>query len=139
MKKNHTKYQETWYVLNRLTHMTSDEMVADVVVPRDSPWFCGHFPEDPVLPGIAQLGIVFDMITYQKQFRLVNMKRVRFKKIIRPDDILKISLSSVPISEREDVSENNKENPLRSCSFKIMTEGEIACSGIFIIIEEKKE
>ncbi len=110
-------------MLNNINHISENKISADAVVPQDSPWFCGHFPGDPVLPGIAQLGIIFDIIEHLRDFRLTGIKRVRFKKIIRPDDILNI---------RAVISEEK----FLSCSFKIMVKEEIACSGIFII-EEK--
>jgi len=113
----------TWYLLNNINHISENEISVDVIVPQDSPWFCGHFPGDPVLPGIAQLGIAFDIAEQLRNVKLTGIKRVRFKKLIRPDDILNIK---AVISEEKSLS----------CSFKIMVKEEIACSGIFII-EEK--
>jgi len=34
--------------------MTEDGMVARVTTDSGSPWFTGHFPGDPILPGIAK-------------------------------------------------------------------------------------
>ncbi len=51
-----------WYVLKELTQSDKNEITADIHVPPDSPWFCGHFPGEPILPGVAQLGMVIDAI-----------------------------------------------------------------------------
>jgi 3-hydroxymyristoyl/3-hydroxydecanoyl-(acyl carrier protein) dehydratase len=45
--------------------------------PPDSPWFDGHFPEDPTLPGIAQLEMAVDAIRLAKNetYRLKNLEK----------------------------------------------------------------
>ena len=54
----------------------------------DSPWFEGHFPGEPVLPGIAQLSMAFEAAEKARGEKLTlrGLRRVRFKKVIRPGD-----------------------------------------------------
>ncbi len=106
-----------WHSLTNLNH-SSAEISADVHVTPDSPWFSGHFPGEPILPGIAQIAMVFDAIAQcsGNNLKISNIKKIRFKQIIRPDDNLKIV--AVPA----------KGNDL-SYSFRIMVNGEIACTG----------
>jgi 3-hydroxyacyl-[acyl-carrier-protein] dehydratase len=81
-----------WYEITLRTVSDSIDLVADVTVPTASPWFDGHFPDKPVLPGIAQLEMVFDLIRQHagRPLRLVEVNRVRFKKKIVPGDRLTV-------------------------------------------------
>jgi len=107
-----------WHTLTDCEQPESDKITANVDVSEDSLWFSGHFPEEPILPGIAQIKIIFDLLN---QFNGGNLKiegvsRVRFKKIIRPNDKLKL------------VATKHKDKP-KLYIFKILAEDELACSG----------
>jgi len=107
-----------WHVLGAMAISTTGEISCDVQVPAESAWFSGHFPGDPVLPGIAQLGIVYDAVCRSRgeQPRVAGFSRVKFKKIIRPQDGLKVTI--VPKHEADG-----------SYAFRIVTGDEVACSG----------
>jgi len=111
-----------WYIRKKINQANSKEISADIQVPRDSTWFSGHFPGDPILPGIAQLGMVFDAIHQlgNRNIKISNINRVRFKQIIRPDDHLEIII--VP-----------RENYAESYSFRIMVGGKLVCSGVMTV------
>jgi 3-hydroxyacyl-[acyl-carrier-protein] dehydratase len=96
--------------------------IADCVsIPADSPWFNGHFPGDPMLPGIAQLHLVMEAIRTSLgiDVRLAGLKRVRFKRVIRPEEIIDITADPVP----------DKPGMIR---FQLTIEGENACSGLML-------
>jgi len=65
-------------------------------VPADASWFDGHFPGWPVLPGIAQLGMVYELVRHalDGSVRVVEVSRVRFKQRIAPDDRLTVVAES---------------------------------------------
>jgi 3-hydroxyacyl-[acyl-carrier-protein] dehydratase len=92
-----------------------------VSIPADSPWFKGHFPGDPMLPGIAQLHLVMEAIraSLGRGVRLVGLKRVRFKRVIRPEETIAIVADPVP----------DKPGMIR---FQLTIEGENACSGLML-------
>lgn len=98
------------------------EISREISVPPDSPWFSGHFPGEPILPGIAQLQLVFDAIRdfLGEELTISSLKRVRFKQIIRPDDRMKISIKP---------DEKNK------YSFTVTVNSEISCSGIMTVMK----
>jgi len=104
--------------------MTQDsiEILAEMTIGSDSPWFSGHFPGDPILPGIAQLGLVFAAIrdAVNKELMIAGVKRVRFRQIIRPDDLMEICISA----------DKKHENDY---TFRINVKNEIACSGIMTV------
>jgi 3-hydroxyacyl-[acyl-carrier-protein] dehydratase len=107
-----------WHVLGIVEPSTTGEITCDVQVPPESLWFLGHFPGDPILPGIAQLGIVYDAVCRSRgdQPGIAGFSRVKFKKMIRPRDCLKITI--VPKQETEG-----------SYAFHIVIGEEVACSG----------
>jgi len=109
------------YSLSDIRPSDSGAFLAEAKAPPDSPWFSGHFPGDPILPGIAQLLMVSDVIRLAmgRNVNISGVRKVRFRQIIRPDDPLKILVTPV----REDPP---------TYSFKILMKEEIACSGVII-------
>jgi len=109
---------ERWHAVGPVEAGAGGEWCAEVQVAPDSAWFAGHFPGDPVLPGIAQLGMVRETAcrVFGERFRLSGFSRIKFKKIIRPGDRLKITL--VPRSDLPGTA-----------AFRIDCEGDPACSG----------
>ncbi|MDX9787140.1 MAG: MaoC/PaaZ C-terminal domain-containing protein [Desulfobacterales bacterium] len=81
-----------WYEVTIQNPSPESDLCADVHVPVASPWFQGHFPGNPVLPGIAQLGLVFDVIrqALKADLRVTQVSRVRFKQMVLPDDRLTV-------------------------------------------------
>jgi len=111
-----------WYNLKQLTRSAENEISADIQVPPDSPWFDGHFPAEPILPGVAQIGLVFDVISKARNLDLSisSVRRVRFKHIVRPDDKLKII--AVPLKQE-----------IGSYFFRILIQDETVCSGVLTV------
>jgi 3-hydroxymyristoyl/3-hydroxydecanoyl-(acyl carrier protein) dehydratase len=107
-----------WHVLGEVEASSTDEIACDAKVPPESLWFAGHFPGDPILPGIAQLGIVYDAVCRSRGDKpgIAGFSRVKFRKIIRPGDCLKIAI--VP-----------RKGHRGAYTFRISTGEEIACSG----------
>ena len=50
--------------MQKLTQLscTADRITASACVPADSVWYAGHFPGNPILPGIAILALVEEAI-----------------------------------------------------------------------------
>jgi len=113
-----------WHLLNHKAQSVSGEISASIEIKPDSNWFSGHFPGDPILPGVAQLGMVFDAINHHccQELKITKLKRVRFKQIIRPDECLK--LFAQPVKGNSS-----------SYSFKILVREKLACTGIMTVEE----
>jgi 3-hydroxymyristoyl/3-hydroxydecanoyl-(acyl carrier protein) dehydratase len=111
-----------WYSLNDIKRSASGEVSASVEMTEDSPWFSGHFPGEPILPGIAQLGMVFDAISQSsdQNLKISSVSRVRFKQIVRPNDRLEII--ATPMEEESGVY-----------SFRMMVGEELVCSGMVTV------
>lgn len=109
---------ERWHAIGPLETLAPGEWRAAVQVPAESDWFAGHFPGDPILPGIAQLGMVREIAgrALGDHARLSGFSRIKFKKIIRPGDGLTITLTC-----RTDLP--------GMVAFRIESGADIACSG----------
>ncbi len=86
-----------WHSLTEIYADEPDEISAIAEVHQDSPWFSGHFPDNPILPGIAQLGIVSDLLkkTAAQQLKIDSVRQVRFKQTIKPDTRILIKIRPV--------------------------------------------
>jgi 3-hydroxyacyl-[acyl-carrier-protein] dehydratase len=113
-----------WYSLVKVDRLSSHEIIMYTKVLPDSPWFSGHFPGDPILPGIAQLEMALDGIKRlsQKNLKISGGRKVRFKQFIRPNDKIKIQVAL-------------REGGVLSYSFRIMVDEEVACNGILTVEE----
>jgi len=111
-----------WYVINKIYDSDPEELSLDIQVPPESNWYSGHFPGEPILPGIAQLGMVFDAIhrTEGRHIEITGIRRVRFKQIIRPDDPLRLTIKP-------------QKNGPGAYDFRILVNAELACSGVMTV------
>lgn len=85
-----------WYECVFDNQGAKDEIKAHIRVPPDSPWFDGHFPEAPLLPGVAQLGMVHDLLIriLNEKRPVTQVNRVRFKQMIRPDQPMVLTVKT---------------------------------------------
>lgn len=73
----------------------------------NEPFFQGHFPQEPIMPGvllieaIAQVGGVY---LYEKGYRgtnvLASIKEAKFRRAVRPGDTLIIKAKEIHLSSR---------------------------------------
>ena len=101
-------------------------MVATVTIAANSPWFSGHFPDDPILPGIAQLKMVADLVTSSTEdtLRMTGVSRVKFRKIVRPEEVLDIHVTCG--------------NKAEQYTFKITSGSDDVCSGWMYFSQDEK-
>lgn len=114
-----------WSLLKEIKVSNHNYIEALADAPADSPWFSGHFPGEPILPGIAlvymaEQAIVQDALAKGEQVLLHTLKRVRFTRPVRPGEILSINISGEEAGE--DIL----------FSFKITNVENIVCSGAIV-------
>ncbi len=109
-----------WHTTISIDESSPDKVSMEVEINASSPWYSGHFPNDPVLPGIAQIAMAFEAIKHLKgeDVKITEVKKIRFKQIIRPNDRLIITVSP------------GKGNAYK---FSILLKGELACNGILSV------
>lgn len=110
---------DAWHTFENLEKTSGNGVRAEVLTGKDSPWFSGHFRNDPILPGIAQLAMVSEAVSRMlgSDVRADGFKRVRFRQIVRPDDRLRIEATPVKAGKY---------------SFNITVGEDVVCSGILI-------
>ncbi len=119
----------TWHQLKNLYESDSIEISAETTVAPDSLWFDGHFPGSPILPGIAQLAIVSDMLRENaarggRHIEIVAIKRVRFRQMIRPSDTIRCT------------AEPDANDPA-AYKFRVTVNGQVACNGTMVTAPRK--
>lgn len=85
--------KDTFYHLNSL-QQEADQLVADLVLNADHTIFKGHFPGNPVTPGVAQLEIVKELLSvhYNRPVRLKSISNCKYLAIMNPVESPKITV-----------------------------------------------
>ncbi len=115
-----------WYSLIEAIQQENDEITARVTTDGSSPWFSGHFPDNPILPGIAQLKMVADIIGASREddLRMTGLSRVKFRKIVRPGELLDIHATPGKLKDQY--------------AFRITSRNEEVCSGMMLFANKDK-
>jgi 3-hydroxyacyl-[acyl-carrier-protein] dehydratase len=90
--------ESQWSLLKEVKATNNNHIEALADVPADSPWFSGHFPGEPILPGIALVYIVKQVVIEEAlkkgtKLQLHSLRRIRFTQPVRPGDTLSISIN----------------------------------------------
>lgn len=94
-------------MIDRVVEVTEDGVVAEKVVSANEPFFQGHFPDRPVMPGVliveamAQAAAVGVMIRRRQDglpirgVALAGIEKARFRRAVGPGDVLQITVRRV--------------------------------------------
>ncbi|HKD23847.1 MAG TPA: AMP-binding protein [Rhizomicrobium sp.] len=77
-----------------VTLLESAEAQIEIALSGDLVWFKGHFPDEPVLPGIAQVHLAVQWAERLWDWRPAgaNLLRLKFRHIVRPGRTMTLSL-----------------------------------------------
>ncbi len=119
------------HLLREVNSITSNEIEALAYVPIDSSWFLGHFPNEPILPGIALIhmaeqAIIQAAAAQDEEITFEALKRVRFTRPVRPGESLRLNITGEETGEKT------------LFTFKITHDENIVCSGL-IAAKKKKD
>jgi len=119
---------EIWYRTDRFNRVSDNELTARVEFPGESPWFDGHFPQEPILPGIAQIAVIIDLLrkSLGENLPVREVSRIRFKRKINPLDPLVVTVTLA-------------DNSAEMHRFRMTCKGELACSGFLKVGSEKEK
>ncbi len=116
---------DSWVLPEKFIH-TADGSEGHFRVPAGSPWFSGHFPERPILPAIAMLGMVRDTLQDRAAHAgaplvMKGLKRVRFRQIVGPESSFTVILTGLAGGDAS------------QASFSCISGGEKACDGMVLL------
>jgi len=102
----------------------AERITASASVPGDSAWYAGHFPDNPLLPGIAILALVEEAIINAEQregrrVAITGVGRVRFRLPVKPDDAMTFEIT------------REKRRGGTAYLFSVLLAGDAACTGVF--------
>lgn len=90
-------------LVDRVLEIAGDTIVAEKRVSMKEPWIEGHFPGDPVMPGVliieaiaqtAGLWVLHTRPEYRgRALALVGVDRARFRRPVVPGDLLRLTAS----------------------------------------------
>jgi 3-hydroxyacyl-[acyl-carrier-protein] dehydratase len=102
---------------------TAERVLAGARFPGDSDWFSGHFPGNPIVPGVALIALVAEAVIERERdegrsLTITGVRRVRFRLPVRPEDEVTLEATRMP----------GRQAP--AYSFTIFLAGEAVCSGV---------
>ena len=94
-------------MVDRVLNATEDTLTAIKNISINEPCFQGHFPENPIFPGVLQIeamaqaagllmGIKLKQNTYKNVF-FMSVDKVKFRNIVQPGDQLRIEIKLLKI------------------------------------------
>lgn len=114
---------KNWLSIDTITADNDGTITGCARADISSPWFSGHFPGEPILPGIGQISLISEIL--KKQYPpdvsmwISEVSRLRFRRIVRPDETMYFQIK--PDSGKTG-----------SYKFKITVNDELACNGNII-------
>ena len=77
----------------------TDEIIAEYSFARDLPIFSGHFPGNPVLPGIFQIEMARYAleVTNHKNYNISLISKAKFINMILPDSKITMKIKAADI------------------------------------------
>ena len=98
--------------------VTPEQAIFELELTENLRWFDGHFPGQPLLPGVAQLHIAAACarLAWDRHFTGRHMARVKFRRVLAPNQRVALVLNLRKAGEMD---------------FQYLDGGEIAASGTF--------
>lgn len=115
-------------LVDRILEMGDGHIVGQKCVTANEWFFQGHFPGDPIMPGVLQLeamaqtGAVLVRSRHDAKDKLVVIVGVtdaKFRRIVRPGDVLRIELT-----------ETYRRPKMGKTEGRILVDGQVVCEAL---------
>jgi len=92
---------DKWLPLGEIQLSALGRLETSVRLEASSSWFSGHFEECAVVPGVALLAFVGEMVKSQgerqgRSLEISGFFKVRFRRVVFPEERLTVSVASMP-------------------------------------------
>lgn len=93
-------------LVDRVLEVSPDRVLGEKYVTVNEPYFRGHFPSAPVMPGVLLLESMFQLLWIQwggpHGLHLCGVKRLKFRRSVVPGDVIELEaqlLAAEPAQE----------------------------------------
>ena len=119
---------KSWLPIEDL-EQAEGHITAKVLFPASSQWFRGHFPIQPILPGVAVLAAAVEPLLMAarakgRSLEILGFSKVRIRRLTFPGDALHISIKDMPALKEAELG------------FQVTCRGERVCQGIVHMAEK---
>lgn len=87
---------DLYSVITKSIDKEEKSVVAEIRLNNDHNIFKGHFPSQPVLPGVCQVDIVAEILSkeIQEELKLIAANNIKYLKMVDPkiDEILNVTI-----------------------------------------------
>ena len=100
--KKHLPHRDPMLFLDRVTALTENEITTESEISEDAPFFKGHFPGLPIMPGVliiemvAQAGALLVALSKglddDKFIAFTNVDDVKFRNPVYPNDTIRVDV-----------------------------------------------
>jgi 3-hydroxyacyl-[acyl-carrier-protein] dehydratase len=120
-------------LLDRVTELSETRALGQKYVTINEPYFRGHFPQAPVVPGVMVLEslmqLAWVLFSEQGGVRLRKIKRLKFRRSILPGDLVELEVQRGP-----------HEDGLEKLRLTARREGKVAVEGdVWVITGDARE
>lgn len=102
-------HRDPFLFIDRLEKADAEEIIAYRTYTSKEPFFQGHFPQYPVVPGVILVetmaqaggaGVSQSGILGNNLFFLASVDKVKFRRQVRPDELVKLVVKNLRVSPR---------------------------------------
>jgi 3-hydroxyacyl-[acyl-carrier-protein] dehydratase len=102
-------HREPFLFVDDLQEVSDEMIIGSRTFPSDEPFFAGHFPEYPVVPGVILVesmaqcggaGVRKSGVLGESLFFLATISAVKFRRQVRPGDTVRMEIENLRITPR---------------------------------------